>query len=193
MQINWLVSIWWGSLVINGLTEWLIFTQLTFTCSNSTIETLEKRCEICSKLRIKTLDWRHWRHSGVFIVDFEHISYLFSSVSICCCPCGRRSEETLYCTKKWRFPSRFSSVNVSKSAGICWLGHIYWRNLNGKLHFLCSVTKCWKIFITHFDSNNNSSIVFNRSFYSLLITVCLQNIHASCGCLKKKLTNWTTC
>ena len=24
-------------------------TQLKFTCSNSTIETIEKRCEICSK------------------------------------------------------------------------------------------------------------------------------------------------
>ena len=98
----------------------------------------------------------------------------------------------LHCTKKWSFPLRFSSVNVTKSVAICWFGHIYWRNLNGKLHFLCSVTKFWKIFITHFDSNNNSSIVFNRSFYSLLITACLQNIHASCGCLRKKLTNWTT-
>ena len=32
------------------------------------------RCEICSKLTIKTL--RHWRHSGVFVVNFEHISHL---------------------------------------------------------------------------------------------------------------------
>ena len=34
------------------------------------------RCEICSKLTIKTLERRQWRHSGVFIVHFEHISYL---------------------------------------------------------------------------------------------------------------------
>ena len=34
------------------------------------------RCEICSKLAIKTLERRQWRHSGVFIVNFEHISYL---------------------------------------------------------------------------------------------------------------------
>ena len=34
------------------------------------------RCEICSKLTIKTLEWRHWRLSGVFIVNFEHISHL---------------------------------------------------------------------------------------------------------------------
>ena len=39
-----------------------------------------KRCEICSKLIIKTSEWRHWCHwrpSGVFIVNFEHISHLF--------------------------------------------------------------------------------------------------------------------
>ena len=40
------------------------------------------------------------------------------------------------------FPLRISSVNVTKSAENCGFGHIYWRNLNGKLHFLCSVI-CW--------------------------------------------------
>ena len=35
-----------------------------------------KRCEICSKLTIKTPEWRHWRRSGVFIVNFEHISHV---------------------------------------------------------------------------------------------------------------------
>ena len=34
------------------------------------------RCEICSKLTIKTPKQRHWRRSGVFIVNFEHISHL---------------------------------------------------------------------------------------------------------------------
>ena len=33
-------------------------------------------CEIWSKLTIKTSEWRHWRRSGVFIVNFEHISHL---------------------------------------------------------------------------------------------------------------------
>ena len=36
-------------------------TQLTFTSSNSTIETLKKRCKICSKLRIKITKRRQWR------------------------------------------------------------------------------------------------------------------------------------
>ena len=40
------------------------------------IETLEQRCEICSNLAIKT------RRFGVFIVNFEHISHLRSSVSV---------------------------------------------------------------------------------------------------------------
>ena len=36
-----------------------------------------KRCEICLKLTIKTPERRYWRCSGVFIVNFEHISHLF--------------------------------------------------------------------------------------------------------------------
>ena len=34
------------------------------------------KCEICSKLTIKTSERRQWRRSGVFIVNFEHISHL---------------------------------------------------------------------------------------------------------------------
>ena len=34
------------------------------------------KCEICSKLTIKTPERHHWCCSGVFIVNFEHISHL---------------------------------------------------------------------------------------------------------------------
>ena len=34
------------------------------------------RCEICSKLTIKIPERRHWHRSGIFIVNFEHISHL---------------------------------------------------------------------------------------------------------------------
>ena len=34
------------------------------------------RCEICSKLTIKTPERRHWRRSDVFIVNSEQISHL---------------------------------------------------------------------------------------------------------------------
>ena len=36
-----------------------------------------EKCKICSKLKIKTPEQRHWRRSGVFTVNFEHISHLF--------------------------------------------------------------------------------------------------------------------
>ena len=35
------------------------------------------RWEIFSKLAIKTPEQRQWRCSGVFIVNFEHVSHLF--------------------------------------------------------------------------------------------------------------------
>ena len=33
-------------------------------------------CEICSKLTIKIPERLNWRRSGIFIVNFEHISHL---------------------------------------------------------------------------------------------------------------------
>ena len=36
-----------------------------------------KKFKICSKLTIKTPERRHWCHSGVFFVNFEHIPHLF--------------------------------------------------------------------------------------------------------------------
>ena len=44
-----------------------------FKVSNRNTRT---RCEICSKLTIKTPERLQWRHSDVFIVNFEHISDL---------------------------------------------------------------------------------------------------------------------
>ena len=41
-----------------------------------------RRCEICSRLIIKTLERCHWRRSGSFIVNFEYNFTPFSSVSI---------------------------------------------------------------------------------------------------------------
>ena len=34
------------------------------------------RCQICSKLTVKTSERRKWRRSGVFIANFKHISHL---------------------------------------------------------------------------------------------------------------------
>ena len=60
----------------------IVSTQPAITCSKLTTETLEQRCEICSKLTLKTPKRRHWCRFGVFIVNFEHISHLCSSVPI---------------------------------------------------------------------------------------------------------------
>ena len=38
---------------------------------------VQKRCEKCSKLIITIPERRHQRRSGIFIVNFEHISHLF--------------------------------------------------------------------------------------------------------------------
>ena len=50
----------------------LAVTELALTCSKSTIETLEKKCQICLKLTINTPEQCR-RRSGVSIVNFEHI------------------------------------------------------------------------------------------------------------------------
>ena len=34
------------------------------------------RCEICSKLTVKTPERRNWRRSGVFILNFEHTIHI---------------------------------------------------------------------------------------------------------------------
>ena len=34
------------------------------------------KCEICSKITIKIPERGQWRRSGIFIVNFEHISHL---------------------------------------------------------------------------------------------------------------------
>ena len=41
--------------------------------------------------------------------------------------------------KKWSFPLRTSSVNVTKSPGNSGFGHIYWRNTYRKTSFFCAV------------------------------------------------------
>ena len=47
--------------------------------------------------------------------------------------------ELLTLHKKWSFPLRISSVNVTKSTDSCGFGHIYWRNPSCKTSFFCAV------------------------------------------------------
>ena len=50
-----------------------MWPQIPQICSNSIIETLEKGVKYSSKFTIKSPEWRYWRCSSVFIVNFEHI------------------------------------------------------------------------------------------------------------------------
>ena len=51
-----------------------ITPQLLFCLKN---RNTRDRCELCSKLTIKTQERPHWGCSGGFIVNFEHIQHLF--------------------------------------------------------------------------------------------------------------------
>ena len=72
---------WTADLNPEACAFYVIPTRLTFTCSKSTIKTLEKGVKYVKKA-IKTPERCHWRCSAVFIVNFEHISHIFSNFSI---------------------------------------------------------------------------------------------------------------
>ena len=77
----------WKSLGTNGLLKeaafGLCFLEALMETWNIYLLTVNDRntrtkCALCLKLIIKTLEGRHWRRSGVFIVNSEHISHLVS-------------------------------------------------------------------------------------------------------------------
>ena len=71
----------------SDLVKYITDIQPTSTCCKSTMEA-PKHTEICSKLTVRTSEWRHVLHSGVlfltlnsfhrlfccFIVDFEQVN-----------------------------------------------------------------------------------------------------------------------
>ena len=59
----------WVSMTVRNVQDLSECTQLVFTCSKLTIETLEQNVKYVPKLTIKTPE----RRSDVFIVNFEHI------------------------------------------------------------------------------------------------------------------------
>ena len=86
-------------------------TQLTFTFSKSTIEALEKRCEICLKSTIKTSERRQtsWRRLDVVLV-FLLLTWKIFHISFRCFYCWlwtRRKD------KLTRFkPVYIASINI---------------------------------------------------------------------------------
>ena len=79
---NYILPILAVSKILRCVNDTPKSTQPAFTCSKLTIETLEQRCEIRSKLRIKSPKQRQCRRFGGFVVNFEHISHLCSGDSI---------------------------------------------------------------------------------------------------------------
>ena len=72
LKVIWLINLFW-EIYCKDLGTVYPTNIYLFKVNNSNHR---KRCEICSKLNI-TPERRHWRGSGVFIVNFEHISQLF--------------------------------------------------------------------------------------------------------------------
>ena len=67
-------------------------------------------CEICSKLKLKTPEWRQWRRSGVFSFTFKHIWHLFW-----CFYCWIRTSNTrIYNPSCGLHITRFSVVVAEK-------------------------------------------------------------------------------
>ena len=69
------------------------------------------------------------------ILKANILKKVFRRLEVCLEPC--------YTAQKMKFSIRISSVNVTKSAGICGFGRIYWRKPQWKTSFLCSVKDLW--------------------------------------------------
>ena len=66
--------------------------------------------------------------------------------------------------KKWSFPLRISSVDVTRSAGNFRFGHIYWRNPELKASFFCAVSRAG------FEPVQNISLNYIELSYAAVIT-----------------------
>ena len=66
--------------------------------------------------------------------------------------------------KKWSFPLRISSVNVTESAGNCGISHIYWGNLQWKTSFFvqCPLKKV----LLEISQNSHDNICTSASFFN---------------------------
>ena len=81
------------------------------------------------------------------------------------------------CTKKWSFPLRISSINVTKFAVSCGFGHIYWRNPLWKtsLFVQCNYLKLldlWIIFHCEKQENHGKTKTTppsDKGFVNLMI------------------------
>ena len=72
--------IWWF-LPLKMIEYWILLSILNHIPANIyrykiNNRNTRKKFEVCSKLTIKTLEWRSWRPSGIFVFNIEHLSHL---------------------------------------------------------------------------------------------------------------------
>ena len=77
IEIKWWIIKWkqenWNKMSTNKCSSLYLAGNYKFKVNN---RSTRARCELCSKLTIKTTLERHyWRRSGVFIVNFEYIPF----------------------------------------------------------------------------------------------------------------------
>ena len=79
LNLDWKLKVWPGELLHNS-DKYARATPTNITAGNYMFKVKNRntrtRCEMCSKFTIKTPERRLRRRSGVFIVNFEHISHL---------------------------------------------------------------------------------------------------------------------
>ena len=128
-----------------------------------------KRCEICSKLTMKTSERRQWRRFGVFIVNFEHIWHLFLVVLLL----------TLSKLMLGRFWRKEENPNNSNTPQTSFNG--FWNKSSLLMWFFCSNDTLFFYFanITSLGKNWFSSYNPKRSqpsrlrgYLNLDITTC---------------------
>ena len=73
MPTNLIDTDFLGSLKIRSINSYPTNIYFFKVCNRNT----RNRCELRSNLTMKTPEKRYWRRSGVFNVNFEHISQFF--------------------------------------------------------------------------------------------------------------------
>ena len=103
-----------------------------------------ERCEINSKLSIKTSEWCQWRHSGVFIVNFEHISHFFLVF--------------VFLTLNWKmFFGEWRQLTKAATGVILWKKGVFknFANFTGK-------QLCWGLFLIKFYRTSFKNTYFEE-------------------------------
>ena len=81
-------------------------------CQDSFVRNSENLSNGFFWLSFSSTEWK-----SIFLLELERYSIFYGGVEI-----------DLSLHKKWSFPLRISSVNVTKSSRNCWFGRIYWWN-----------------------------------------------------------------